>query len=292
MARLKRWWVGSSLLGGILLASAAQSASLLPLRTAEGYVTEAEVHDPAAPPRATVILLHGKGGKPQGKIYVELASRLAEAGCRVVVPRMPWSRWDAPFESLRGVVDAAIATSPTDGKPLALVGHSLGGAAALHYGAGTVHPAVTALATLAPGHFPHSATKLRQHTEGSVQRARVMAAEGRGEESAEFTEVNTGVIRPITMTAATYRSYYDPEIHPEVMKELPRIRLPLLWIGGEQDDLTRSMDYAGAFARLQAADSPAKIWNRLLILPETHTSVVPQSASALLEWFDALPGAP
>jgi len=45
----------------------------------------------ASPSDVGIILLHGKGAKPELKKYEKLDGKLSAEGYSVVVPRMPWS---------------------------------------------------------------------------------------------------------------------------------------------------------------------------------------------------------
>jgi pimeloyl-ACP methyl ester carboxylesterase len=80
-----------------------------------------------------VVLAVGAGGEPSR--YAALLEALAERGCRVLAPRHPrLPPVDAPTEELlarpQGLIESLVTAAPGD-RPVTVLGHSIGGWAAL-----------------------------------------------------------------------------------------------------------------------------------------------------------------
>ncbi len=237
---------------------------------------------PAAWGMDGVVLLHGKNGMPD-RFIANLAAELERAGYMVERPEMPWSRqrgFNAGYEQAMAEIDAAVARLKERGAArVAVGGHSLGGNAALGYAAR--RPNLWALIVLAPGHTPELNA---QRLAGSLAKAREMAAAGRGREKAGFTDVNMGKEFTLTTTPDIFLSYNDPSgpaVMPSNAAAISR-PLPILWVVGERDKLTRPADYAFAKA-------PAHPASRYLVVPADHTEVPDTAAEAVLEWLQGLP---
>ncbi|MFA6019347.1 MAG: alpha/beta fold hydrolase [Rhodospirillales bacterium] len=161
-----------------------------------------------------VILMHGKWGSPDYNI-VQLADKLNAAGFLVERPLMPWSRkrdYDADYTQAMEEIDAVAERLRKRGATqIAVGGHSFGANVALGYAA--TRPDVAAILALAPGHVPELfASRLTE----SIAKARNLVEQGRGEETANFDDINQGKTKIITPKARVYLSYFDPD-GPAVM---------------------------------------------------------------------------
>jgi pimeloyl-ACP methyl ester carboxylesterase len=237
---------------------------------------------PAAQAADGVVLLHGKNGTPD-RFIANLAAELERVGFIVERPEMPWSRqrgFDAGYEQAMAEIDAAVARLKMRGAlRVAVAGHSLGGNAALGYAAR--RPGLWALIALAPAHTPELNA---QRLAPSLAKAREMAAAGRGKEKAGFTDVNMGKEFAVTTTPDIYLSYHDPAGPALMPANAAAIAkpLPILWVVGERDKLTRPAEYAFA----KATAHPA---SRYLSLPADHTEAPDVAAEAVVEWLQGLP---
>ncbi|MBS6361333.1 alpha/beta hydrolase [Burkholderia sp.] len=111
------------------------------LRTADGLELTSyrwSAGDGAAPPRATVALLHGLA--EHARRYDALAARLNAAGIDVLAidlrghGRSPGKRaWVERFDDYLNDADALVAEAAQGDSPLFLMGHSMGGAIAALY---------------------------------------------------------------------------------------------------------------------------------------------------------------
>ncbi|MCW2527013.1 MAG: hydrolase [Pseudonocardiales bacterium] len=99
-----------------------------------------DVWEPDVPSRGILVISHGLG--EHGRRYDHVARRFAALGLTVVVPdhrghgrsggpRAGLKRFDDLTDDLQSVFDAV--TADRTGQPLFLLGHSMGGAIALHY---------------------------------------------------------------------------------------------------------------------------------------------------------------
>jgi len=186
-----------------------------------------------------IVLLHGKGDRAPYKVSF-LAQRLRNEGYFVVTPEMPWSKnrmYDVPYEEAMTEIDAAVDQLKKDGAQKIIVGgFSLGGNAALGYGARRRN--LSGLIILSPGHFPE-AQKFREMSASDISRAKKLLAAGQINEKINFRDTNMGKTFTSIATVGVYLSYFDPQGPAAI-----RSALPVLWIVGDQDPLTRPGSYA------------------------------------------------
>ena len=162
-----------------------------------------------------VILMHGKGGTPNS--MYRAASVMRSAGAIVLTPEMPWSRnriYAKGYDDSMQEIDAAVLQLKKEGAETLFVGgQSMGSNAALGYAA-KWHQ-FDGLILFAPGHVPGKpffAAKVAD----SVEKARKMVANGRGDERASFGDFNQGSHSSVQTTANIYLSWFDPQ-GPSVM---------------------------------------------------------------------------
>ena len=108
----------------------------------------------SADDRLGIVLLHGKGGLPQQ--FTPMAASLASQGYLTEQPEMCWSRnriYDRLYlDCLRDIDTAADRLKERGATAIVVLGMSLGGNAALAYGAR--HPGLKGVIALVPGHAP------------------------------------------------------------------------------------------------------------------------------------------
>lgn len=183
------------------------------------------------------VVLHGKGGRPDG-LTAPLATSLRQDGAQVISPEMPWSgdrKYNADVAAAEAQISDAIKDLRQRGATkIFLAGHSQGAVFALYY-AGR-HP-LDGLVIIAPG--GSVATQFyRQQVGSSVSRARDLVAAGKGAEPGEFDEYEGGKgFWKVRTTAATYLSWFDPNGAMNQMKSsaaLPKT-LPVLHVAPTSD---------------------------------------------------------
>jgi pimeloyl-ACP methyl ester carboxylesterase len=158
-----------------------------------------------------VVIMHGKGGSPARHVS-NLASSLEQKGYLVANLEMPWSgnrEYNAAVDVAEKEVDAALDSLRAKGANKVFVaGHSQGGLFAIHYGG--KHP-VDGVIAIAPG--GNVANPIyRKEVGQSVERARKLVAEGKGNEKTSFSdyEGSKGTYT-VAATPAAYLTWFDPD---------------------------------------------------------------------------------
>jgi predicted alpha/beta-hydrolase family hydrolase len=244
---------------------------------------------PSAAPaedRIGVVLMHGKGGMPEGRMMAPLISALTEAGFLVSMPEMPWSRdrrYDADYRQAMAEISKEVAALREKGaKKIVVAGQSQGANAALGFGA--LVGGVDGIAAIAPGHVPEYFATLGPVAE-ALAKAKELVAAGKGDEKGDYPDVNQGVDATVTATASVYLSHFDPDGPAVMYRNAAAIRpgIPLLWIYGERDrpNVRRGQDYA--FDR-----APAHPKNRYVVVGGGHGATPRIGAPDIVEWIRSL----
>ena len=158
-----------------------------------------------------VVLMHGKGGSPSKHVSA-LADALQRNGYLVANLKMPWSGrrdYDVDVAAAQDEVLAALASFRQKGAAKVFVaGHSQGGLFALYFG-GKEH--VDGVIAIAPGGDVGNAM-FRDKLAESVERARSLVEEGKGQEKARFSDYEGAKgLYPVQTTPATYLTWFDPD---------------------------------------------------------------------------------
>ena len=199
-----------------------------------------------------VIFLHGRLGSPA--YLAPLLQALRAEGYRAETPVMSWSRaraFDSTVEESMAEVDAIAAKLRAQGaRRLVVAGHSLGGAAALRYGA--TRPHVDALVLVAASWNP-AALGWQRVVGESVARARAAIDAGRDRATDTYQYVaNDGSAATVVAVA---RGFYDfnrsdsPIGVPASARVSTRAR-PVLWLSASADSQPVRDTAAKAFAAL------------------------------------------
>jgi dienelactone hydrolase len=179
----------------------------------------------AQPKETGVVVMHGKWGGID-KYITPIAGALGGAGYRVANIEMPWSKarmYDVDYGAAMKEIDAAVAKLKADGaKRIVVLGHSLGANAALGYAA--TRDGLSGVIGLAPGHSPERFQKLAS----SVAKAKAIVAEGKGDSTANFEDINGGQTRNVSVRARIYVSYFDPAGPAVMPNNAARLKAPLL----------------------------------------------------------------
>jgi len=239
----------------------------------------------AAPQDVGIVLLHGKGGTPEGVIG-RLAVELGSKGYRVSTPVMPWSTrriYDRTFEEALKEIDAEFDALRANGaKTLVIAGQSLGANVALGYAA--ARPSIGGAIVLAPGHNPESAG-FRRALEDDVKRARALVASGKGAEPQLFGDRNMGKSYTVSATPQVYLSWMDPDGAAVMPKSAAAINqpVPLLFVIGSRDRNAQPKAYAFDKA-------PAHPKSKYLTVPADHLEVPSAAAAEVIAWLASLGG--
>jgi dienelactone hydrolase len=238
----------------------------------------------AAEPVTGVVLLHGKGGLPSIPELTDISTKFRKAGFIVAVPEMPYSRdrgYDKTYDDAMTEIDKAVDGLKAAGASrIVIAGMSLGANVALSYGATRK---VDAIAALAPGHRPEAKAAMEQFA-SSVEKARRMIEEGKGDKLAVFDDSNQGKVLIARTTAAIYLSWFDPEGKAVMRRSAAELRpgTALLWVIGTRDPL-----FAGGSA--YAFDrAPGQPHNAYVVIEADHAGTPAKAADRVVEWIRGL----
>ena len=241
---------------------------------------------PLAPSQAEtgIVIMHGKGGKNMGKAPTRiLADFLSTKGFIVAAPDMPWQAsriFDKTLDEAMVEIDGIVADLKSQGADrIVIAGHSLGANAALAYGAR--RDGLAGVIAMAPGHVPELWAR---RFADDVAKARAMVDGGKGDEEADFQDVNQGRKTTYTMAAKFYLSWYDPDgdaVMPENAANL-KPGTPLMWIVGEKD---RMADRGEAYA---FAKAPAHPKSRYEVIGGGHGATPKKGKGEILRWLKGL----
>jgi len=241
----------------------------------------------------TVIVMHGKAVSP---LYLSpLYTELANADYDVVAPYMPWSdtTWDGSMCKAMNYIDSLAAQEAAKGRNVIIAGHSMGGAHAMIYAATNPAVEVKAIITLAPGHFPQLELPLLTVFEPaiadsittSITLAEGMVASGFGDMDDTFDTLYPDLINPLLQISATandYLSYHALYQYPDINDVLPAIKLPVLWLAGDVDELTTFYSMAALFNQITSQNSKYEEVNG------DHLTMVSKSAAPIVVWLTLL----
>jgi pimeloyl-ACP methyl ester carboxylesterase len=231
-----------------------------------------------------IILMHGKWDRPPTAVLA-LSRVLESKGFKVATPVMPWSgnrQYDADYpQALTEIDNMAKALRDKGAKRIIVAGHSFGANAAIAY-AGTGKD-VDGIIAIAPGHVP-DLSGFQSKVASSVEKARQMVAEGKGDSTASFDDLNQGKTKRIRTTASTYLSFFDPvglAAMPKSAGAIPH-PVPFLWVIGSQDRLlARGADYVFN----KAPEHPN---SKYLVVPGGHSDTPGIATEQIVEWLMSL----
>ena len=234
----------------------------------------------SAQSRIGIVLVHGKQGSEHN--LQSLADALTAAGYAVERPEMCWSRrriYDAPYlDCLRDIDGAAERLRAAGASSIVIAGQSLGGNAALAYGAR--RDGLLGVIAMAPAPAMEFISR-RPDIGESVAKARQMVAQGLGELRAVFKDVNLGEAFEVATTANIYLTFLSPD-SPGVMPDnAAKQKAPLLVVSGQFDLTQRSVGYV--FAR-----APSHPLNWHVTLHTNHRGTPAAARETVLSWLKLL----
>jgi len=230
-----------------------------------------------------VLMMHGKGGSPEGYIS-ELVAALRAKGYLVSAPALPWSKeriYDASYEDAMGEIDREVQSLRGKGAKLVVVGgHSLGANAALGYGA--LRGGVDGIIALAAAHSPESPNYAKR-LGGEVSRARSLVASGKGKDRQRFSDLNQGTLVEVMASAEVYLSWMAPEGHAVMPRSAASFKAPtpLLFVNGLADRTA-----SGKEAIFDKAPPHPK--SRFVTVGSDHFGVPSAAIDVVAAWLDAL----
>lgn len=242
------------------------------------------------PQRIGVLMLHGKNpGSNQDPNMGRLKPVFEGAGMLVLFPDMPWSRGrylDGHFDQAMAEIATHVKTLRSQGAThIVIAGHSMGSPTAMAFAARGGD--VQALVLLAPGHVPalYYRSPQNQIVHDSIDAARKLVAEGKGDSRERFSDINQGRQLPVVATAKDYLSYFDPESDADMGVTAPRIppATPVLTVIGDGDGI-RNVAQSYFVTKL-----PANPKSQYLEVQANHLTTPVVASEAVVKWIkDAL----
>ncbi len=166
----------------------------------------------AQEPVIGAVVMHGKGGSPRSPMIAPFASGLERKGVHVANLDMPWSgarNYDVDTATAEKEVLAALDALRAKGATrVFVIGHSQGGAFALHMGGRAKLDGVVAIS---PGGSVSSRV-FREKLGPTLEEARRYVAEGKGAERQRLMDFEgSRGLYPIAAVPAAYVTWFDPE---------------------------------------------------------------------------------
>jgi pimeloyl-ACP methyl ester carboxylesterase len=275
----------ATVLALLLPGCATTSHTTVQLNTPSQYATPGWVY-PAEKNKKDlgIVFIHGKRGNPGSYHNHVFISKMRELGYPVIAPVMPWSE-QRGYEGTRtqGLEVISAAVNSIEASKVVIVGHSMGGMAVMQYGAAKASPKVIGLVSVAPGHDPGNAEKLRVATEFDADRACTMVAEGKGKEHSVFTDMNAGTTYDIDASAEYYCSYFYVNHYPDSLVIPKSIQTPVFILSGSEDRLTLIYEHKTMYDAL-----PRNGKNTYKVMSGGHLDVLYKHTEAISQWIKSL----
>lgn len=238
-----------------------------------------------ATPAVGVVVMHGKGGNPNG-LTKPLSDGLAAKGFLVESLEMPWSRrrsYDKDVLTAVQEVSAALQALRGKGaKKVFVAGHSQGAVFAIHY---ATREKIDGLIIIAPGGNVGTSFYMQQ-VGAAVSRAKNMVESGKGNETGDFDEFEGGKTWTVRTTAASYFGWFDPEGVMNQMKSssaLPKT-LPVLHVAP-------TSDYPALLrAKQEMFDAISTPLKRLYEPASDHRNAPRDAAGEIAKWITEVAG--
>jgi esterase/lipase len=227
-----------------------------------------------------VVMMHGKTGKPAQ--LAALADAVNAAGFPVERPEMCWSRtriYDRTYLDCLADADTAAAALKARGvDAIVILGMSLGGNAALGYGAR--RSGLKGVIALAPASNPDDLRE-RPPIARSLTEAEALIAAGKGDERRTFTDLNNGRKIEVTATPKIFVSFFGKETPGEFSANAAHLTAPLLIVSGSADPTQRSIDAVYQ----QAPHDPRSAHD---IVQSDHMSTPTAATENVVAWLKSL----
>lgn len=228
------------------------------------------------------VLIHGKQDGP-GSGLGSVQSALEARGVQTVAPTMPWAggrylseSWSVAIAEIGAAVQEVRRRGATK---VVLVGHSMGCPASASYA--NSNGGIAGIVMAAYGHNPRFSYD-QDMTRESVLRAREMVRSGRGGETATFADNNQGRMNTVTLTAAGYLSYLEPDGPASWTSLAQRVRVPVMFVAGTSDE--GAMFHMQRFGRRLASRAPG----RVLVVAANHVATPNIARDQIAEWITSI----
>jgi pimeloyl-ACP methyl ester carboxylesterase len=237
-----------------------------------------------------IIMVHGKQGTAIGNQGMAIiASNLQSAGHKVIQPTLPWGRgsWETIDITAEGALDLldgyANRLRGQGAGRIVMIGHSLGAAVGLAHA--VERGPLGGLVMLAPGHSPAALYQSNDRIRRDVDRARLLVEQGKGNEVIAGGDANQGNLLAMTVRAAVYYSWQNPNGLASMPSEAPRLpaTTPLLMVVGDKDRIAL---YARGQLYQPAARNP---YSQYVTNGANHIDTPMAAAKVVTDWVNGLP---
>jgi len=239
------------------------------------------------PPKIGVVFMHGKQGGALEPQLEGMSAALRAAGYLVDMPEMCWSGtriYDKPFLDCLADADAAASRLKAQGATsIVIMGHSLGGMAAIAYGAR--RDGLKAVVALAPGPDNKFLLMKQPQVAASLMQAQQLVAQGKGDVPASFTDFNTNRFgsQPFQVhtTANIFVSFLSADGPAEIETNVRQVKAPLLIVSG-----TRDPSQGGA--AMLFAQAPPNPLSKRAVVDADHMGTPQAAIDTVIGWLAAL----
>jgi len=211
---------------------------------------------------------------------------LYKEGYLLESPHCAWSKFKkytlSVDEALQDCIIPSIDTLKNKGaKKIVILGKSLGANMAIR--AGVVINGIDAIVAMAPGHRPEKPFIMKKHN-ADVEHARDKVKDGKGDELFDYLDTNQGKEMSLTVSAASYLSWFDPNGKAVMGTNAPKIKhgIPFLWIAGSDDHIS---DGTGKSIYEAVPKNPL---SKFILVDGGHGDVRENGKEKILEWLKGL----
>jgi pimeloyl-ACP methyl ester carboxylesterase len=232
-------------------------------------------------PKTGIVLMHGMRSAPGDATLGGLHTALLNAGYLVDLPEMCWSNrrvFDESFLDCFADIDAAIARLKAQGATqIVISGQSLGGSAALAYGAR--HEGLKGIIAMAPAPNPN---EQMSEVTANLDRAQQLIASGQGDQKILFTQYNRNQsgydLITVFATPSALLSFDAAHGPANMSANIAALKAPLLWVAGKEDGTQNQADEFFVLA-------PKNPLNRLIKVDADHVGTPQAAIPAVLDWL-------
>lgn len=235
--------------------------------------------------RIGVVLLHGKHAPKPIAYMAALYRQLGMNDYLLDAPYLPWAKgriYDESLESALTDIDGSVRRLRARGATkVVLVGHTLGGSAAIAYAAHIGR--ADAIVVIAPGPLV-GLPSFQQRLEGSISKAQKMLQSGQGDKTETFEDISMGVGLPVRTTPSIYLSYMNPDGRANMSREAASFRkpVPVLWITAGRDPYSVEVEKR-VFTRFPDCDMSG-----VVTVDSDRLNAPDASTPHILQWVGAL----
>lgn len=230
--------------------------------------------------KCAMVLLHGKWGNPDQLTHF---GRRMQGVCHAKTIEMPWSQrrnYDQPYPvALQEIAKEVSAFRAQGYQRIVLAGQSFGANAVTAYM--TIYDDADAVISLGPGHSPNHMYNTLKLNHATLDLARSLIAQGKGDESVSIEDYNQGVRRSVRMKAISAATYFDPDGLGNQTKTSSSFKkpVPFLLVVGSGDPIFKFAE------RAIFRNTPSHLLSKFLTVNADHVNTPDVAADQVREWL-------